>query len=187
MLIHKEAGSQRPSPEGEQLPPAPSIVGTGRCGTTLLRLMLDAHPDLAISPETHFIPHVAAARAGSPNPAVTFIKAVVGSRTWGDLHLDSQALGEAVRRLEPFTVGEALRLIYRLYAACFGKARWGDKTPIYFSQMSLIHRLLPEARFVHIIRDGRDVALSHSGLWFGPRLEEDPATWWTSAGQDDAP
>ncbi|TMA47502.1 MAG: sulfotransferase [Deltaproteobacteria bacterium] len=36
--------------------PAPFIVGVGRSGTTLLRLMLDAHPDLAIPPETRFIP-----------------------------------------------------------------------------------------------------------------------------------
>ena len=32
------------------------VVGTDRSGTTLLRMMLDSHPDLAIPPETHFIP-----------------------------------------------------------------------------------------------------------------------------------
>ena len=36
--------------------PAPFVVGVGRSGTTLLRLMLDAHPELAIPPETHFLP-----------------------------------------------------------------------------------------------------------------------------------
>ena len=35
--------------------PAPFVVGVGRSGTTLLRLMLDAHPELAIPPETHFV------------------------------------------------------------------------------------------------------------------------------------
>lgn len=46
----------------EPTAPAPFIVGVGRSGTTLLRLMLDAHPDLAIPAETHFVPaliHVA--------------------------------------------------------------------------------------------------------------------------------
>ncbi len=36
-------------------PPAPFVVGVGRSGTTLLRLMLDAHPELAIGPETQFV------------------------------------------------------------------------------------------------------------------------------------
>ncbi len=36
--------------------PVPFIVGVGRSGTTMLRLMLDAHPDLTIPPETHFVP-----------------------------------------------------------------------------------------------------------------------------------
>jgi hypothetical protein len=40
------------------LVPAPFIVGVGRSGTTLLRMMLDAHPDLAIPPETGFLPEV---------------------------------------------------------------------------------------------------------------------------------
>ena len=39
-----------------EIPPAPFIVGATRSGTTLLRLMLDAHPDMAIPSETHFIP-----------------------------------------------------------------------------------------------------------------------------------
>ena len=42
------------------LPPMPVIVGAARSGTTLLRLMLDAHPQLAIPPETHFLPDLRA-------------------------------------------------------------------------------------------------------------------------------
>jgi hypothetical protein len=61
-----------------------------------------------------------------------------------------------------------LRAFYRLCAARFGKPRWGDKTPSYLRRMPAIQRLLPEARFVHIIRDGRDAAVSARGLWFGP-------------------
>ena len=36
--------------------PVPFVVGMNRSGTTLLRMMLDAHPELTIPPETHFVP-----------------------------------------------------------------------------------------------------------------------------------
>jgi hypothetical protein len=55
-----------------------------------------------------------------------------------------------------------------LYAARFGKRRWGDKTPLYGLHLEAIATLLPEARFVHVIRDGRDTALSLRHLWFSP-------------------
>jgi hypothetical protein len=45
--------------------------------------------------------------------------------------------------------------------------------------MQLIHTLLPEVRFVHVIRDGRDVALSVIPLWFGPNTLHEAAAWWT--------
>ncbi len=48
-----------------------------------------------------------------------------------------------------------------LYAASQGKRRYGDKTPAYVHHISLLARAFPEGRFVHVIRDGRDVALSH--------------------------
>jgi hypothetical protein len=56
--------------------------------------------------------------------------------------------------------GDALREFFGLYAERHGKSRWGDKTPIYVRQMRRIERAVPEAHFIHMIRDGRDVALS---------------------------
>jgi hypothetical protein len=46
--------------------------------------------------------------------------------------------------------------------------RWGDKTPLYLLNMTLIEEFLPEAHFIHIIRDGRDCALSLTGRFFSP-------------------
>jgi hypothetical protein len=73
-------------------------------------------------------------------------------------------LAERVSGNEPFDLGESLRAFYGVYAERFGKPRWGDKTPNYVRRMSLIYGLLPEARFVHIIRDGRDLAPSTRDL-----------------------
>ena len=58
------------------------------------------------------------------------------------------------------TTGEAIGAVFAAYAAERGKARWGDKTPLYMQYLPLLERLFPDARFVHLIRDGRDAALS---------------------------
>jgi len=150
-----------------------------RSGTTLLRLMLDAHPQLAIPPETHFIPGLVEAceRGAGPDQALALLS---GDRRWPDFRLDSDELLERFRALDPFTAGDALRAFYRYYAERAGKPRWGDKTPHYTRKMPLIERVLPEARFVHLIRDGRDVALSLMEVHFGPEDVLSAAKRWTA-------
>ena len=140
--------------------PAPFVVGMNRSGTTLLRMMLDAHPELVIPPETHFVPDlIKATRKRGAKPADA-LEAMRSHREWQDFGFsDAEALAwlEALPKLEP---GPAVRAFYEAYAARAGKPRWGEKTPRYVLKMPLIARHLPEARFVHVIRDGRDVALS---------------------------
>jgi lipopolysaccharide transport system ATP-binding protein len=151
--------------ETEILRPVPFIVGVGRSGTTLARLMLDAHPDLTIPAETMFL---AAALDSPPSTPDEFIAVVTGCHTWGDFHLSEDALREELNRLEAFSLPNAVRAFYSLYARGQGKVRWGDKTPPYGQYVDRIADMLPEARFIHIIRDGRDVALSYQDKWFGP-------------------
>jgi Sulfotransferase family len=146
-------------------PPAPFIVGMGRSGTTLLRMMLDAHPELAIPAETHFAPAVRAYDRGGPDAAV---EAIVGNGLWGEYGLSAEEFAQRVEQVRPAGVGEVLRAFYELYAERRGKPRWGDKSPYYVTVMTHLQELLPEARFVHVVRDGRDVALSTIPLWFGP-------------------
>ncbi|HYO62559.1 MAG TPA: sulfotransferase [Pyrinomonadaceae bacterium] len=150
-----------------------------RSGTTLLRLMLDAHPELSIPPEMGFMPAVAALRGRGGELRRAFFEAVTGMSSWDDANIPRAAFEEALREVEPFTAAGGVRTFYRLYAARFGKARWGDKTPAYCLHMDKIEKLLPEARFVHLIRDGRDVALSVRGLWFSPgdRVEDSAERW----------
>jgi hypothetical protein len=159
--------------------PAPFVVGASRSGTTLLRLMLDAHPELAIPPETHFIPRLVQACQMAADPRDGFAEVLTAGNRWVEFGLDPAAW-RRVAGPDPFDLGDGLRAFYRLYAERFGKPRWGDKTPPYLHRMQLIQRLLPEARFVHLIRDGRDVALSHQGLWFGPTSVRAAARWWTA-------
>jgi hypothetical protein len=148
--------------------PAPFIVGVGRSGTTLLRMMLDAHPDLAIPPETGFLPDVAALTETGDALKRSFLRSVTSASTFEDFQLSAAQLEAALAAIEPFDVTCGLRCFYQLYAARFAKPRWGDKTPMYCLHLDAIERALPEARFIHLIRDGRDVACSVRHLWFAP-------------------
>jgi hypothetical protein len=146
--------------------PMPVIVGVPRSGTTLLRMMVDANAEVAIPPETGFLPALA-----DLDPSVDAREAawqiMTGFHTWADFGLDPATLRAALREGSG-SAADCARAFYRAYARRFGKARWGDKTPTYSDEMDRIAALLPEARFVHIIRDGRDVVASVRGLWFRP-------------------
>jgi hypothetical protein len=135
-----------------------------RSGTTLLRMMLDANSRLAIPPETNFHDALNAfTHAGTAAATET----IVSGELWGDYKMPAD---EFVRRVEtrcPNGFGEVMRTFFEFYAELQGKPRWGNKTPYYAMRMALIEKLLPEARFVHVVRDGRDVALSTVPVWFG--------------------
>jgi len=159
--------------------PFPFIVGVGRSGTTLLRLMLDAHPDLAIPNETLFLQDLIRKSASKDE----FLDIVTGFETWPNLAVDAGELRAAIA--PAVSLADAVRAFYRLYARRHGKTRWGDKTPYYRVFMADIQRLLPEAHFIHVIRDGRDSALSYQGLWFGPGDDfEVQARFWAKAVAD---
>src|SRR5688572_7375160 len=165
-LINEQSKEQTPCA------PLPMIVGSPRSGTTLLRLMLDAHPELAIPPETGFL--VLGEQLAEEGEAARdqFFAAVTGyppdAPAWLDFGIPAETFRLRLRQLDPFTVSDGFRLFYRMYAQRFGKPRGGDKTPMYCRHLQAIERLLPEARFVHIIRDGRDAAVSLRRQWFSP-------------------
>ena len=46
-----------------------------------------------------------------------------------------------------------------------GKARWAEKTPEYTLILDFIDELFPDARYIHVIRDGRDVVASFRERW----------------------
>ena len=140
--------------------PAPFVVGVNRSGTTLLRMMLDAHPELTIPPETHFVPELIETAEDGASSAAALLATITSQREWGDFGLTEEELLARFEALDPLTAGGALREFYGAYAERVGKPRWGEKTPIYVKSMRAIASALPEARFVHVIRDGRDVALS---------------------------
>ncbi|MER5534389.1 sulfotransferase family protein [Streptomyces mirabilis] len=125
------------------------VLGCPRSGTTLLQLMLHAHPRIALPPET--LPHGLKGMAGRVAERIT----------------DG-----------PPTLGSALGIALRAYAEEHGKVRWGDKRPAYALHVAEILRLFPDAQFVHLVRDGRDCVASLLRMpWWHRGFHEAVATW----------
>ncbi len=150
----------------------PIIVGAPRSGTTLLRFMLDSHPQVAIPPETGFLAHRYQFKSEGNNLRREFFETITNYPPempgWVDFQIPADNFWYSLTQIQPFTVTEGYRTFYRLYATRFNKPRWGDKTPTYCLHLQKIEAVLPEAHFIHIIRDGRDVALSLRQYWFSP-------------------
>jgi hypothetical protein len=152
--------------------PMPVIVGVPRSGTTLLRLMLDSHSQLAIPPETGFVPGCCWLPGDHGELRENFVQWITTfpdeAPGWRDFGISISSLRDELDSAAVFTVTGGLRTFYRLYAGRFGKPRWGDKTPGYARSMINVESVLPEAHFIHVVRDGRDVALSWRQTWFSP-------------------
>ena len=170
--------------------PVPFVVGMNRSGTTLLRMMLDAHPELTIPPETHFVPAlIKACREPEATPEDA-LAAMKSAREWADFGFSDTEMLARLRALPKLRPGAAVRTFYEAYMEQQGKRRWGEKTPTYVQKMKLIQRALPEARFVHVIRDGRDVALSVLDRTVRDLTAADVARRWqkkVGKARDDAP
>jgi Sulfotransferase family len=145
------------------------VVGCGRSGTTVLRTVLDSHPDLAVSHEGRFVYPLSRRRARYERPEGFDVDALAGDlladravRT--NLGMDGDDLRVALGGAPVADYPDAVRRIFAYYAARAGKGRYGDKMPAYVLHMPVLAELFPEARFVHIIRDGRDVALSSMAI-----------------------
>lgn len=151
----------------DSLPDRPFFVlGCARSGTTLLQLMLHAHPRLAVPPETRFIPEAYRRRAEfgdlrEPANLDLLVDWITQRREtkFRDLGVDAEVLRRRAHEVPP-TLGSVLGAVLEQYAARCGKPRWGDKRPGYFRSLRELLTLFPDAQVIHIIRDGRDCVAS---------------------------
>jgi hypothetical protein len=163
-------GASEPSPRGEGAPVF--VVGAMRSGTTLLRLMLNEHSQLAIPAESHFL--LALFRDFGPERELTgadLVRAlalVTDSPEWQrDYRHTETELHEAVGP-GPISMAELIDRVFRLEIAETGKPRWGDKTPQNLFRVPDLLACFPDAKVVAIVRDPRDVYLSLLGRdWAG--------------------
>ncbi len=165
------------------------LLGVSRSGTTLLRVILDRSPGIAVPDESFFIP-LLARRHGRTIDVERFlddIARIPAIRDWGVSVSDV-----ASRVRSGMATGEAIAAIYDVVADHAGKPRWGDKTPMYMRHLPLLERLFPDTQYVHLIRDGRDAALSFLQMpegtftrtWAHPTTAEQFACLWRREVED---
>ncbi len=143
------------------------ILGVSRSGTTLLKEMVGRHSRLAIPPESYFIPQLWDRHGARParEAFLADVSRLARVREWG------VSVADVRDRLpgEP-SFAEAISAIYAAYAAARGKERYGDKTPLYMQSLATVARAFPHAKYVHVVRDGRDAGLSFLAMKRRPRF-----------------
>ncbi len=160
------------------------VLGFQRSGTTMLRLMLNAHPSICVPHETFFIAPISARLEsfGSLEDVAARERLLdaIADDSWvrkGEF-MTPEGRDAAMRET---TFAAMVARLFEAQAARAGKPVWGDKTPAYTQHADLLARMFPEARFVHLVRDVRDVASATKRVSWGTNDVETLAINWTLA------
>ena len=140
------------------------IVGRPRSGTTLLRTLFDAHPNVAIPPECQFIvnlyPKYGKVINWNENDILDFYNELIHQWLFDTWKIDEEKLKNALLEYKGKTSYATMcKVVYLQYTSLFRKEDillFGDKNPGYTIYTRLLQEIFPNAKFIHIIRDYRD-------------------------------
>ena len=163
------------------------VVGAPRSGTTLLRVLLAAHPRIAIPDETHFfdrwLREFGHLDLAEPRAFDAFWSAFASHPHFRRLGLDPDMERRRIRSRAPVDFRTVFATLLEDYAASLGKPRWGEKTPGHFVFLDTIFDWFPDARTVALVRDPRAVYASRKGTEWGARPPRQVARNWVRAAR----
>lgn len=149
------------------------ILGNPRSGTSLLRLMLNSHPEIAAPPECGFLQwwhdkykswNEDSGR--SAKDIREFVDDLLTSRKVETWELNRDELAGFLLNQCPASYGELGALVYEYWARRSDRNPQAivDKNNYYIRHLSELSAIWPDARFIHLVRDGRDVACSYKDV-----------------------
>lgn len=142
------------------------VVGTGRCGTRLLRSMLNTHPELFVFNETHWLVNLHDAFGTAEVPMEEMLDIVLRTRFVDGARiteLDADAFRAEHAGAGAMTPPAFADAVGRFLAAREGKTIWADKTPDYGYFAATLQLYWPDCKIIHLIRDGANVVRSMAG------------------------
>lgn len=140
------------------------IVGRPRSGTTLLRTLFDASPNVCIPPECQFIinlyPKYGKLSRWTEKELLGFYQDLQTQWLFKTWNIDHNHLKSTLLNLTgEISYNEVCKKVYLCYQSVFEKEDiqfFGDKNPGYTIYTERLMRIFPNATFIHIIRDYRD-------------------------------
>jgi hypothetical protein len=131
----------------------------------LLQRLVDGHPLLAVTPETHWIPRwfeKGGAKGVTPEGLATrkLVRKLLAYPRFREMGIGPDELERLFGGSKRIPFARFVSGLFDLYGRRRSKPLVGDKTPGYARNLPTLHSLWPRARFIHLIRDGRDVCLS---------------------------
>jgi len=142
------------------------IVGTERSGSNLLRAILNAHENICIPHPPHIMNELAhlAPKYGDLSQERNFRKLIDHAVRVVELHfapwdvvIDRELVFKEAAGRDLYCIKRA---IYEQYMRAKGKTRWGCKSTFMIHHTDLVRKYHKTPKFIHLVRDGRDVAVS---------------------------
>jgi hypothetical protein len=158
------------------------IIGSPRSGTSLLSRMLNEHPRMGVPFETTIVAvfHDMAGAYGPLDDSDNrrrLVTDILAYPTMRDVR-PRVTVEQAMAAIEFADLAGVMDGILTAWVEQQGKRRWGEKTPSNAFHVDTVLEWFPEAKFVHVIRDGRDVARSFVAAPFGPKTLFTAAQRW---------
>jgi hypothetical protein len=140
------------------------VVGIVRSGTTLMSMMLSAHPAIAIAPDIHYV-HGWVQRhrqleLSQPADFEQFWKAFSGNKRFGYLGIAAGAVRQSIEANQRYSFRGVYLSVLETFAASLQKRRWGEKTPFSADHLDTLFSWFPDARVIYMLRDPRAVVSS---------------------------
>ena len=144
------------------------IVGASRSGTTMLRLLLNAHPNIGVPKELAYFERCARfmdleswkSLSLSTDAYRTFVRGFLQKKKVALEGIDVKQLEEEIVTSGVPDLARPFQMTMDAWARKEGKTVWGEKTPKNLFYVDIIQEMFPQTKFVYIIRDPRAVVYS---------------------------